>query len=211
MKASFKLLLSVMVIVFLASANVWCGTKVPIKPGAAVQKKSTVKVNPALAKPAKIASKVTMVKIYPSSPKAGEEFEIRVYGTPMTGTCDLFYSKSKGNPWLSIGKAKSFPYIKKSYSFKYNKPGNYKLRVQGRSAFDCNCSGIVEVVVTVKPKLSTGSSFNMCPHGWKMKQINSETFTCVPKCPSNFKCPEGWVKECLDCGVRCNKVIAPPE
>ena len=102
MKASFKLLLSVMIILLLAFSNGWCGKKVSTKPGAVVQEKSAITAGP------------------------------------------------------------------------------------------------------VKP------SFNKCPPGWIMKQVDSDTYTCIPRCPLSFKCPEGWIKECLDCGVRCNKEIAPP-
>jgi hypothetical protein len=65
--------------------------------------------------------------------------------------------------------------------------------------------------ITVSSDVVKPAVVYRCPPGWQVKNSDSETFSCAPRCPQSFKCPEGWVKECLDCGVRCNKPVEPPK
>jgi hypothetical protein len=202
MRLYCKVLLCALLVLLLAFANGWCAQKKS-------KKRIDTEIRKASPKPVAVASKITAVTIYPLNPAPGELFRVTAHGTPKLSKCKISILLGNGVSWALFANAKGFPYVDVN-RYRYSQPGQYLLKIRGESTTDCNCSGMAELLINVKapPKLTYFP--NACPAGWKYKQINSETFTCVPKCPSNFKCPEGWVKECLDCGVRCNKAIAPP-
>jgi hypothetical protein len=159
-----------------------------------------------------IPSKVTGVIVSTTKPKVGERIKVTVIGTPKAGNCQIFLYKGDGKtPWSLYGNSKSFPYSNSDQNWwpKYDKAGTYILKVKGQSTSTCQCSGEAQITIKVQPKFKL--KLNPCPPGWKTKTLNSEYYICVPKCPTSFKCPPDWDKECNGCEVKCSKPIEPPK
>jgi hypothetical protein len=161
---------------------------------------------------------ITGITVTPASPKVGQSFQVTVQGTAIAPgkKCQILFLKGDGTPTSQVGVVTSFPFtFGGNYPlYIYNTAGTYTIRVFSAANPYGSCTGEVQAVVKVLPKLEKVDKkihkvADPCPTGWHKKSGSADSaYTCVPNMPSpKPQCPAGTVYFETECTVGCQPVI----